>query len=448
MFFFIHSVFAGICAFGLIPHQSLQAECEQTISIEQPAPLSIPELLDIALKNNPETRTAWWNAQRAAAASGGANSIYYPQINLQGSVAHGRDYRFINSNETTYTTASADLLLTYLLFDCGERRTVSESAKAALCAANWQSDWTLQKVMHNVIYNAYAYLNAQEQLRSMLASLQDANILLDAAKELQRVGLRSSTDIFSIKATISEMQIAIALQKAEAAIARAKLSASLGIDVAAELSVAALPDPPNDKTIQDNLQNLISTAHQKRADLMAKRADVQQKTYNRERVLKSRLPKVSVNADTGLRRYFEDKANGLNYNVGLYLDVPLFNGFEKTYQNRIAYSDFQISEAEFDRLELEIALEVLTFSRWFQAAQEILSFAEENLQNSLKTFDGVLEKYKAGTQSIFDLIAAQKQLADARLKHGDAKIRWYRSLAQLAYATGTLSLEVPCIPVN
>ena len=76
--------------------------------------------------------------------------------------------------------------------------------------------------------------------------------------------------------------------------------------------------------------------------------------------------------------------------------------------------------------------------------------SHENLQNAIKTFNGVLDKYKAGTQSIFDLTAAQKQLADARLKNGDAKTRWYRSLAQLAYATGTImpNSEVSCITLE
>lgn len=410
-------------------------------------PLSITELLDIALQNNPETQTAWWNAQRAAASVGIAKSAYYPTAYIHGTVAHGRDYKFINGQETTYTTGSGDLILNYLLYDFGERRAATDAAKAALCAANWQSDWTLQKVMYNVIHHTYAFLNAQEQLNSRLSSLHDATISLEAAQELHRVGLKSINDVYALKAAISDMQIAIALQKADVTIAKGKLAASMGLSVDTEILVADLPDPQVTKVVQEGVHNLIAAANQKRSDLMAKRAEVQQKEALRDKVSKSCRPKVGVNADTGYRRYFHDKSNGYNYNVGLYLDIPLFNGFEATYQNRVAYSDLQISETEMANLELEIALEVLTYSSWFAAAQDILQLAHENLQNSFKTFQGVLDKYKAGTQSIFDLTAAQKQLADARLKHGDAKTRWYRSLAQLAYATGSImpNTEVPCI---
>lgn len=342
------------------------------------------------------------------------------------------------------------MILAYLLYDFGERRAACEAAKAALNAANWQSDWTLQKVMYNVIYNTYTYLNSQEQLTSRLASLQDANTSLEAAMELQRAGLRSVTDICAINAVVSDMKMSIALQDAETKIAQGKLAASLGLDVDSQLSIASLPDPQLDSVMQTGLKSLIDAAQQKRSDLMAKRFDLQQKIAQQSRVNKACLPKLSVSGDTGYRRYFEDKANGYNYNIGLFLDVPLFNGFEQIYQKKIALSDVQLSEIEIERMELEIALEVLTYSYWFNAAQDVLQLAHENLQNSIKTFNGVLDKYKAGTQSIFDLTAAQKQLAEARLKKGDAKTRWYRSLAQLAYATGTImpNNEVPCITVE
>lgn len=438
-----------VCIFVCIIYASpLLGEQIEMVSENPSKSLSITELVDIALSNHPETRTAWWNARRAASAADIASSAYYPTIQFRAGAAHGRDYKFINGQMTEYTIANADLILKYLLYDFGERRAANDAAKAALCSANWQSDWTLQKVMYNVIHNTYALLNAQEQFNSRIASLQDAHISLEAAKELQRVGLRSITDIYTLQATVSDMKIGIALQKAEADIAKGKLIASLGLNIDAELSIAPLPDPEVDTTMQSDLQNLISSANQKRSDLLAKRAEVQQKNALKEKISKSYLPKIGLNVDTGYKRYFHDKSNGYNYNVGLYLDIPLFNGFEATYQNRVAYSEVQISETELERLELEIALEVLTYRCWFEAAQEILQLAQENLQNSVKTFEGVLDKYKAGTQSIFDLTSAQKQLADARLKHADAKTRWYRSLAQLAYATGSIMThtEAPCIP--
>jgi len=401
--------------------------------------LSISELVDIALQNNPETRTAWWNARRASLALKATSSNDYPELYFHGNVSHGRDYKFINSRETSYTSFGTDLVLAYILYDSGENRANIEAAQAALCAANWQTDWTLQKVMSQVIQNTYTYLNAQELLSSRLESLNDTTNTLEAAQDLNRVGLRSVNDVYTLQATIAEMKIAISLQKAELDIAQGKLAASLGYPVDAKLKIAPLKDPQPDQVMMQNLNCLIDTARQKRNDLMAKHAELAQKVALAKKTKASYLPKVSVNGDGGYTHFWKDHANGLQYNIGLNLDFPVFDGYESIYQTRIAYSNIQITESELQKLELDIALEVLTYSRLFEASQEILQFADDNLQFSIKTFDGILDKYRAGTQSIFELTAAQKQLADARIRHSDAKIRWYKALSQLAYATGTIT---------
>lgn len=408
--------------------------------------LSLPELLDIALTNNPETHVAWWNARRAAASRAFVATDYSPKFALHGSAIHGRDYKFPNGQETTYTSFDGDLILSYLLYDFGERNAKNAAAKAALTAVNWQSDWTIQKVMYNVITQTYAYLNAEELLQSRLASLRDAQTTLAAAEELQKAGLRSITDVYSMKATVSELQMGIALQSAETDVARGKLAVYLGLCVDADLNVMTLPDPVHDAVAVERLDCLVSQAHQTRADLLAKRAELQQKYALIDKAVAQYKPKVNFKGTTGYKRYVHDHSNGSHYRLALNFDMPLYDGFESIYQNRIAYSDSKATEAELERLELEIALEILTYSRLFEAAQEVLGLSQQNLQNSFKTFEGTLEKYRAGTQSIFDLTAAQKQLADARIKHSDAKTRWYRTLAQLAYSTGTIAhfTEGPC----
>lgn len=410
-------------------------------------PLSITELLDLALTNNPETRTSWWNARRAAAAVGIAKSGYYPDLTLHSSVTNGYDYKFPNGHETFYTSAGAEVFLNYLLLDFGERRANNDAAKAALCAAGWQTEWTIQRVMHEVISSAYTYLYTLDVLASRRQSLQDAQTTLCAAEELNRAGLRSITDVYTMRATVSEMEIAATLQAAEADIARAELAASIGTCVDAPLAVMPLPDPTQECPVKANLNDLINASQQVRSDIMAKRSILREKIAMTKKASTAYLPKITFDATGGYRHYFHDHAHGLQYDVALNFDYPFFNGFESTYQKRLAYSNMKMTETELEQMQLDIALEVLTYSRWFEAAQGVLQLANDNLQNSIKSFEGVLEKYKAGTQSIFDLTIAQRQLAEARIKQSDAKTRWYRSLAQLAYATGTITSYrgIPCV---
>src|SRR5580692_4903981 len=94
--------------------------------------LSLAELIDLALKNNPETEKVWWNAKRAQAALGIAKSDYYPKLNGQAAATHGREVKFPTGPNTTYTYFSGELSLNYLLLDFGERSATISAAKEAL----------------------------------------------------------------------------------------------------------------------------------------------------------------------------------------------------------------------------------------------------------------------------------------------------------------------------
>ena len=135
----------------------------------------------------------------------------------------------------------------------------------------------------------------------------------------------------------------------------------------------------------------------------------------------------------------KDNANALQYEVTLNFEAPLFTGFEAMYEKRMALADMQLTRKELAQLELDIALEVLTQSRLLQAAQEMMPDAEDELSNSLKAYESVLEIYRAGKESISAVSDVQRQLAAARVRYSDVKTRWLVSIAKLAYSTGTLA---------
>ena len=45
--------------------------------------LTLGDVVDLALRNNPETQISWANARAAAAAYGGSKGLYYPTINAE-----------------------------------------------------------------------------------------------------------------------------------------------------------------------------------------------------------------------------------------------------------------------------------------------------------------------------------------------------------------------------
>jgi len=408
-------------------------------------PLTLTELVKIALENHPSTKQAWWNANRAAAALGSAKSNYYPDINFNAGAANGRDFKFINGPDTSYTIVGVDLFLSMLLLDFGERKAIVDMAQSSLLAANWQLDWNIQKVMLKTLEHAYSTLLAQEILQAAEISLKEAEKMLNAAKELNRTGLTPVTDVYTTQATYSQSKMDLIQQQASLDIQRGKLAASLGVSASTPLTLT-FPETTLFQKLEQ-IDMLICTALRQRSDLMAKRARLQELRFNQVRTNASYLPKVTFSGRGGFNKALHDKANSGQYRVAIDFETPIFNGFETTYQNRIAYADVKISHEELLELQIEISLEVLTYSRTVQAAQEMIPEAEVNLNSSVKAYEGVLEKYKAGKEGITELSWAQRQLAAARVRYSEVKTKLLVSIANLAYATGTLApyMETPCL---
>lgn len=418
--------------------------CTLTASVDLGHPLKIYELVDIALENNPSTRQSWWNANRAAAALGSARSAYYPVVGIDVEVSNGRDFKFINGPDVDYTIVGADLTLSMLLYDCGERDANFTAAKQALLAANWQTDWALQKVLIQVLENTYTALNLQESLQAAKISLEDAELMLNAAKELNAAGLKPVTDVYTGQAQHSQMIMELIFEKGSLEIQLGKLSSSLGLSANTNLVLAPVREislPP-----KQNTAYLIDLSLQQRSDLIAKHARLAESRAIQKATQLAYRPKLSFSGRAGANHALHDKANAAQYQVRLNLELPLFDGFDHVYQNRMAFADAKITAEELSQLELDIALEVLTYSRTLEAAQEMLPFAEDYLKNTEKAYDGVLEKYKAGKESITEVSTALRQLAIARKRFSDVRTKVLAAAANLAYATGTLTpyLETPC----
>lgn len=399
-------------------------------------PLALAELVNIALENHPTTHQAWWSARRAAAAVGVAKSSYFPTVGLDAEIENGRDFKFLNGPDVDYTIVGANLTLSMLLLDFGERSATVEAAKKSLLAANWQADWNIQKVMVTVLESAYSLLHAQEEMQAAHVTLEDAEKLLLAAQDLNQAGLAPITDVYTSKVSYANAKMELIHQRALADIQRGKLAASIGFsaDIPIELApIGSIQEMPKQQTAQ-----LIELAYSQRADLHAKRANLAE-AYARKKIASSGYgPKLYFSGFGGANHAIHDKANAAQYGVSLNLEIPLFSGFETVYNNRLAYAEAKISEEEMAELQLEISNEVLSYSKTLEAAQEMLPDAVDSLNNAVKAYDGVLEKYKAGKERIAEVSNALRQLASARIRYSDVNTRLLIAMANLAYATGTL----------
>ncbi|MGD9652098.1 MAG: TolC family protein, partial [Candidatus Dadabacteria bacterium] len=107
--------------------------------------LTLSQLVDFALINNPTTQVAWQDARAAAAVWAQARGLYYPQIGGTANYAYARGGgSSTGSDPYREQYANVGLSLSYLLFDFGGREAQIDAARLALINANWNQNDAIQ----------------------------------------------------------------------------------------------------------------------------------------------------------------------------------------------------------------------------------------------------------------------------------------------------------------
>jgi outer membrane protein TolC len=127
--------------------------------------------------------------------------------------------------------------------------------------------------------------------------------------------------------------------------------------------------------------------------------------------------------------------------VGVQVSMPLFTGFNNTYQIKSAEEQVEIQSANRDKLEQSVDLDVWRVYYTLEATKENLHNTEELLNSALKSEEVALGRYREGVGNIVELLNTVSNLANARFQHVQAHYNWRIGKAQLAQALGRLDLD-------
>jgi len=109
--------------------------------------LTISDVVDIALRNNPATRASWSQARAAAFTFGSERGQYYPTVNATTTVGRSQTPATTTRPAGKTTSYGPSVSLTYLVLDFGGRSGSIERARQELFAANLTHNSTIQNVV-------------------------------------------------------------------------------------------------------------------------------------------------------------------------------------------------------------------------------------------------------------------------------------------------------------
>jgi outer membrane protein len=270
---------------------------------------------------------------------------------------------------------------------------------------------------------------------------------LETAKKREIRGAGAKTDV---------MLAQISLAKAELEHVRATglhdkaliaLVVALGLqaqDVHARSLVLARDYEEQDAGLNGELAQWMQLAHHHHPAVLAARAQLESVKARLAVTRSEGLPSL----DFTLSQYVNGRPNqGLTTSqttesvVGFTLNVPLLEGFGRTYKVRGAMAQIEVREAEVSDTENQVLgdvakahTEALAALRNLEASKRLLDAAQETLEN-------VQRKYDRGVADILEMLSVQSALADAGQERVRALSEWRSARLRLLANAGTVGMK-------
>jgi outer membrane protein TolC len=459
----------------------------------------LPELIDIAQRNNPQTRIAWERAREAAAAVGLSASTYYPYLVASAGAGYQRvflPFPSLNVNQAPLVqqlveavpqaatnpqaalrtletknlnltappvsvtgggtivldsvASNATLGVKWLLIDFGQRGAIVDAARQQLMMANVGFNATHQKIVFEVTRNFYELGNARQQVAVARSALRAAGTVEQAVKARLDNGLAIKPEL--LQAQQQSAQFAFELEAALGAESDAQVALveSLGILPTTQLQVADFADKPLPAEPGRSVDELIDLALSQRPDLVIKLANLRAKQAEVRAARADFFPKVAVdgnvgdatlNTSVGDSPYFGGQHTV--YGADVSVELPIFDGFERLKKLRIAEADLRSAESELADARDAAVREVWKASTDFKTSLREEDAAAKLLTAAQNAYAAVLESYRNGLSTYVELVNAERDVTSAQSVGHNTRSAIFTSAAALALSIGDLAKPLP-----
>jgi outer membrane protein len=409
---------------------------------------TLPELVNLAEQNNPDTRVAWENAKARAADLGISKASLYPTV---AALAVGQDVRdnlFFAPNyyRQTVGTFSPAFEVDYIIFDFGRRMQEIAVSRANLLAANFVFNDTHRKVIFQVMAAYYHVLDTKGQEDVAEANLKNAQTDQQAAEARLELGLATLPDVLEARSAAAQADYDLQAAIGASEIAHGDLTTALGVSPVNPLQVESIQSLtiPQDLTV--TVEASIDKALAQRPDLMQRVAELRAAHAEVKAAKTAYLPTLTIGGAAGLAKNYSEQyqypgsysANQEFWNARLSLTWTLFDGFAREQRLARAKAEQKQAAADIDAMRDQVENEVWSAYSTARTALRQQKAAAALLEAASSSYEAALQSYNFGVRSQIDVVSAQRALAAARTADVTARTQLLTGIAALAFQTGDL----------
>jgi outer membrane protein len=433
------------------------------VSGAQPAPLTLPQAVQLSMEHYPAVKAATEKAAAAAEGIGLARTAYLPRVDMIAQVNRAtRNNAFglllpqsvipsisgpvLPEHDGTSVWGSAvGVLVSWEAFDFGARGAAVAGAEATRKRAEAASGRTRLDVSATAAGAFLTLLAAQEVTRAAQAAVDRAKAVELVAGALAGADLRPALDVERARAESALSAGQLVEARKSVALARASLAELTGVPLAA---LTVEPGPLLDAAPGVDPVPAKPEDHPAAIEQQAAVREVQ----SREKALgRTYVPRVNLQGAAFARGTGAETSgstpggvsglqpNVSNWGVGLTIAFPLLDVSSVHARRNIESHREQAEQAQYALVVQGLATEVEKAKASLEAARNTLATTSLRLDAARAAGRQVLARYKAGLSTMVEVADAERLLTQAETDDAISRLSTWRARLSWSYATGDLA---------
>jgi outer membrane protein TolC len=436
-----------------VPANPQLALIDSPVSVDTQSQYDLAQLIDLAQRSNPATRTAWEKARQAALAVGMVEATMLPIITASviGGVQKTTtpvDVPLIGQRnvDTTLKGVTPSVALQWLVFDFGQRAALADAAKQGSFAANVAFNGMHQKVIFDVTRTYYEYCASAAGYRIANQTLHNSKAVLAAVQARLSEGRATTVELALARQQVAQSELRIVRAQGQQQNTYHALLNAMGVNAMLKISVDGSMKQQLPASFDGVTQSVLEAALSRRPDVIASYAALQASKSGVKVAQAEFMPKVFVagalastsnSFNAGSLPSIGNQSSGAGILIGA--TVPIFDGGVRAAQLKNAQSTQNAATETFRRVQLDAVAEIVLASSTLKTALAANKAAGVLVQTSATAFDAALESYKNGLGTITVVNETNNALLDAKLAQTDAQAGARIAAANVAFLTGALT---------
>ncbi len=436
-------------AIEIIPHQQSEQQSKIPANLDIfKEPVNLEQAIEIALANNPEVAAMEWDTVAAQAKEEQIFAERLPRLGLAGGYNHHLDEQRLLPVAQPGDPAilsrdifSGDIIMSLPIFTGGRLINQVKAADLLQQAAAHKLARSKEELVYNVSSVFFSILAQRQVIESLEFSRQVLQEHLKRVDALVAAQKAAEVDRLRTNVRIADIEQKLVREENIQAIQYRVLANLLGIDNHTNKMSLYGELELSDKIIVPEFEETLAKAWTGRDDYLAVRSALEAQARNVDAVRAEHWPTVLIQGSYG-GRWAAGSTTGTGDEfgdvgrVGLTLEIPIYDGGRINAKIQEQRAGLVAARERFNKLELQIRLEVETALLNIQSSRERIEAIQKAVEQAKESLRIEREKYELGKGAIVDVFDAQDALLESQTNYFRALADYNAAIAQLNLAVG------------